>query len=29
MYEKLGFTAFGPEFQDGGMPHRAMRNYAV
>lgn len=27
MYEKLGFTAFGPEFQDGGMPHRAMRSY--
>ncbi|MGB3338266.1 MAG: GNAT family N-acetyltransferase [Devosia sp.] len=27
MYEKLGFVAFGPEFQDGGMPHRAMRSY--
>ena len=27
MYEKLGFAAFGPEFQDGGMPHRAMRTY--
>src|SRR5690606_35739839 len=27
MYEKFGFVAFGPEFQDGGMPHRAMRNY--
>lgn len=27
MYEKLGFTAFGPEFQDGSMPHRAMRSY--
>ncbi len=27
MYEKLGFVAFGPEFEDGGMPHRAMRNY--
>jgi predicted GNAT family N-acyltransferase len=26
-YEKLGFAAFGPEFQDGGMPHRAMRTY--
>ena len=26
-YERLGFTAFGPEFQDGGMPHRAMRSY--
>ena len=27
MYEKLGFTAFGPEFMDAGMPHRAMRTY--
>ena len=27
LYEKLGFSAFGPEFFDGGMPHRAMRNY--
>jgi predicted GNAT family N-acyltransferase len=27
LYEKLGFVAYGPEFQDGGMPHRAMRNY--
>jgi len=26
-YEKLGFVAFGPEFIDGGMPHRAMRDY--
>lgn len=26
-YEKLGFSAFGPEFMDGGMPHRAMRSY--
>lgn len=26
-YERLGFAAFGPEFQDGGMPHRAMRSY--
>jgi predicted GNAT family N-acyltransferase len=26
-YEKLGFAAFGPEFTDGGMPHRAMRDY--
>lgn len=26
-YEKLGFVAFGPEFFDGGMPHRAMRDY--
>lgn len=23
-YEKLGFAAFGPEFQDGGLPHRMM-----
>lgn len=27
-YERLGFTAFGPEFDDAGMPHRAMRTYA-
>ena len=27
MYEKLGFAAFGPEFMDGAMPHRAMRSY--
>ena len=27
MYEKLGFLAYGPEFLDGGMPHRAMRSY--
>lgn len=26
-YERLGFVAFGPEFMDGGMPHRAMRDY--
>ncbi len=26
-YESLGFSAFGPEFMDGGMPHRAMRDY--
>lgn len=26
-YESLGFAAFGPEFSDGGMPHRAMRDY--
>ena len=26
-YESLGFAAFGPEFMDGGMPHRAMRSY--
>jgi len=29
MYEKLGFTAFGAEFQDGGMPHLAMRTYEI
>lgn len=27
LYEKLGFVAFGPEIMDGGMPHRAMRDY--
>lgn len=27
LYEKLGFVAFGPEFMEGGMPHRAMRDY--
>lgn len=27
-YNGLGFVAFGPEFIDGGMPHRAMRDYA-
>jgi len=26
-YEKFGFTAFGGEFDDGGMPHRAMKTY--
>lgn len=26
-YERLGYVAFGPEFEDGGMPHRAMRTY--
>ena len=29
LYEKLGFTAFGDEFDDAGMPHLAMRNYAI
>lgn len=24
-YESLGFTAHGPEFDDAGIPHRAMR----
>jgi predicted GNAT family N-acyltransferase len=27
LYEKLGFVAFGDEFQDGGMPHLAMKTY--
>lgn len=27
LYEKLGFVAFGGEFQDGGMPHLAMKTY--
>lgn len=26
-YEKLGFVAHGEEFDDGGMPHRAMKTY--
>jgi predicted GNAT family N-acyltransferase len=29
MYEKLGFVSYGPVFQDGGMPHLAMRTYAL
>ncbi|WP_181796776.1 GNAT family N-acetyltransferase, partial [Streptomyces sp. WELS2] len=24
-YERLGYTAYGPRFQDAGIPHRAMR----
>ncbi|MFB8413559.1 GNAT family N-acetyltransferase [Streptomyces albidoflavus] len=24
-YERLGYQAYGPEFEDAGMPHRAMR----
>ncbi|MYS14106.1 GNAT family N-acetyltransferase, partial [Streptomyces sp. SID4982] len=24
-YERLGYTAYGPEFQDAGSAHRAMR----
>ena len=27
LYQKLGFTAYGAKFQDGGMPHLAMKNY--
>ena len=26
-YERLGFVAFGEVFDDGGMPHRAMKTY--
>ena len=29
LYERLGFKAFGPQFEDGGMPHRAMRTYGL
>lgn len=25
-YEKLGFIAYGPEFDDAGIPHRMMRH---
>jgi predicted GNAT family N-acyltransferase len=28
-YEKLGYTAYGPEFQDAGIAHRAMRRMFV
>ncbi|KPI11923.1 GCN5-related N-acetyltransferase [Actinobacteria bacterium OV450] len=24
-YERLGYTAYGPEFEDAGIPHRSMR----
>jgi predicted GNAT family N-acyltransferase len=27
LYEKFGFTAFGDIFDDGGMPHIAMKTY--
>ena len=27
LYEKLGFVAYGEEFQDGGIPHLAMKTY--
>ncbi|MEI9412447.1 GNAT family N-acetyltransferase [Mesorhizobium salmacidum] len=27
LYEKLGFVACGDEFEEAGMPHRAMKNY--
>jgi predicted GNAT family N-acyltransferase len=27
LYEKLGFVAYGPEFEEGGMPHRTMKTY--
>lgn len=26
-YERLGFVAFGEEFEDGGLPHLAMKTY--
>jgi predicted GNAT family N-acyltransferase len=26
-YERFGFTAFGEQFDDGGMPHRSMKSY--
>ncbi len=26
-YEKLGFVAFGDEFKEAGIPHRAMKTY--
>ncbi len=26
-YERLGYEAYGPEFPDAGMPHRAMRRF--
>lgn len=27
LYEKLGYVAYGEEFEDGGMPHLAMKTY--
>ena len=27
LYEKLGFIAYGETFTEGGMPHKAMKNY--
>ena len=27
LYEKLGFAAYGEIFTEGGMPHKAMKNY--
>jgi predicted GNAT family N-acyltransferase len=27
LYEKLGFVTFGGQFEDGGMPHLAMKTY--
>lgn len=27
LYERFGFTAFGEEFMDAGMPHREMKTY--
>ncbi|MFE4382522.1 GNAT family N-acetyltransferase [Streptomyces cyaneofuscatus] len=28
-YERLGYVAYGPEFPDAGIPHRAMRRTAT
>ncbi|MCB5169637.1 GNAT family N-acetyltransferase [Streptomyces bambusae] len=28
-YERLGYEAYGPEFEDAGIPHRAMRRSLV
>lgn len=27
LYEKLGFIAYGDEFEEAGIPHRAMKTY--
>jgi predicted GNAT family N-acyltransferase len=27
LYEKLGFTAYGEQFEEGGLPHLAMKTY--
>ena len=27
MYEKLGFTVFGAQFEEGGLAHLAMKTY--
>ena len=28
-YERLGYAAYGPEFDDAGLPHRWMRRHAL